>query len=119
MKILINESRSEKLIQNILNRNGIKMEFVYGGKIYDSSYRIYHSVEVWFKIPNEYREKLRTIHFITRKNKVVDIDSYGDFSTVIPEFKHIPKKMVVDYFIKGAKEHLEEMLPNEFPNDGL
>jgi hypothetical protein len=115
MKILINESRLDDLVKKILKRNGIKVFYNLFSRYDGMDDTQFDSVQVWFQIPNG--TITRTIHFITKNNKVIGIDSYGRFSNVIPEFSHIPIKIVSDYFIEEAKKYAEKLLPLEYPID--
>ncbi len=115
MKILINESRLGNIVKNILKRNGIKVSYNLFSRYEGINGTQLDSVQVWFQIPNG--TIIRTIHFITRNNKVIGIDSYGRFSNVIPEFAHIPIKIVSNYFIDEAKKYAEKLLPLEYPID--
>ena len=56
-------------------------------------------------------------HFFTRNNKVVSVDSTGDFRTITDGFRYIPTDILMGYFIEKAKIYIERILPYEYPND--
>ena len=112
MKILITESQSDDLIKSILKQNGIKVVFGYKNRSYGNPGIQYDSVHVFFNFSN-LDQKLRNVHFETRGYKVIGIESHGDFTSVIDEFKYLPKNLVYDYFISRAKDYVEKILPFE------
>jgi len=59
----------------------------------------------------------RRIHFFTRKNKVVSVDSTGDFRTIADGFRYIPTDILMGYFIEKAKTYVEKLLRKLYPND--
>jgi hypothetical protein len=112
MKILITESQSDNLIKSILKQNGIKIVFGYKNRSYDSYGKQYDSVYIFFNFSN-LDQKERNVYFETRGYKVIGIESHGDFTSVIDEFKYLPKDLVYDYFISRAKTYVEKILPSE------
>ena len=117
MKILITESQSDDLIKSILKQNGIKVVFGYKNRSYGNPGIQYDSVHVFFNFSNLDQE-VRNVHFETseywgRGLKVIGIKSHGDFTSVIDEFKYLPKNLVYDYFISRAKDYVEKILPFE------
>ena len=108
------------VVEQILDMSGIKYEGCgYDGRTYDNFGRNEDTVEIYFKFPNESKLRSRRIHFITRKNKVVTVDSSSDFRTLTDEFKYIPELILMEYFIEKAKTYLEKILPYEYPSDNL
>ena len=112
MKILITESQSDDLIKSILKQNGIKIVFGYKTRNYGNHGTFYDSVYIFFNFSN-LDQKERNVYFETRGNKVIGLESHGDFTSVIDEFKYLPKNLVYDYFISRAKTYLEKILPFE------
>jgi hypothetical protein len=112
MKILITESQSDNLIKSILKQNGIKVVFGYKNRSYGNHGKQYDSVYIFFNFSN-LDQKERNVHFETRGYKVIGIESHGDFTSVIDEFKYLPKDLVYDYFISRAKTYVEKILPFE------
>ena len=128
MKIIITEeqynmlleSNSSNVIEQILEMSGIKYDGCgFGGRTYDNFGRKQDTVEIYFKFPNESKLRSRSIHFITRNNKVVSVDSSSDFRTIADGFRYIPTDVLMSYFIEKAKTYLEKILPYEYPNDSL
>jgi hypothetical protein len=113
MKILITESQSDNLIKSILKQNGIKIVFGYKTRNYGNHGTFYDSVYIFFNFSN-LDQKERNVYFETRGNKVIGLESHGDFTSVIDEFKYLPKDIVYDYFISRAKTYLEKILPFEY-----
>ena len=112
MKILITESQSDDLIKSILKQNDIKVVFGYINRSYGNYGKQYDSVHVFFNFSN-LDQKERNVHFETKGDKVIGIESHGDFTSVIDEFKYLPKNLVYDYFISRAKDYVEKILPFE------
>ena len=112
MKIIITEGQSDDLIKSILKQNGIKIVFGYKTRNYGNHGTFYDSVYIFFNFSN-LDQKERNVYFETRGNKVIRLESHGDFTSVIDEFKYLPKDLVYDYFISRAKTYLEKILPFE------
>ena len=120
IKTLLESSDKSNVIEQILEMEGIKYDGCgFGGRTYDNFGRKQDTVEIYFKFPNESKLRSRSIHFITRNNKVVSVDSSSDFRTITDGFRYIPEKVLMDYFIEKAKTYLEKILPYEYPNDSL
>jgi hypothetical protein len=97
---------------------GIKLDsFGYGGRTRDSFMRRHDSVDVYFKLTDDDYFYKRRIHFLTRNNKVIGVDSTGDFRTITDGFRYIPTEVLMPYFIEKAKTYLERILTYEYPND--
>jgi hypothetical protein len=77
------------------------------------------TVEMYFKFPNESKLRSRRIHFITRNNKVVTVESSSDFRTLYHGLRYIPELNLMEYFIEKAKTYLEKILRYEYPNDNI
>ena len=112
MKIIITESQSDDLIKSILKQNGIKVVFGYKNRSYGNYGRQYDSVHVFFNF-STLEQKERNVYFITKGYRVVGIESHGDFTSVIDDFKYLPKDIVYNYFISRAKDYVEKILPFE------
>ena len=113
MKILITESQSDDLIKSILKQNNIvEVVFGYINRSYDNHGKQYDSVYVFFNFSNLEQKEIR-VHFETRGYKVIGVESHGDFTSVIDDFKYLPKNLVYDYFISRAKDYVEKILPFE------
>lgn len=112
MKIILTESQSDNLIKSILKQYGIKLSFGYKQRSYDGKGQQIDTVYVWFDFPDKYTYQ-RIVDFKTRGYKVTGIIHQGDFISVIDDFKYLPKDLVNDYFINGAKTYVEKILPFE------
>jgi hypothetical protein len=117
--VLLSESvNNSNVVEQIMEVEGIKLDsFGYGGRTYDSFMRKHDSVDVYFKFPNDSYYHNRRIHFLTRNNKVIAVDSAMDFRTITDGFRYIPTEVLMPYFIEKAKTYLERILPYEYPND--
>jgi len=115
----LNESvEDSNVVEQIMDSEGIKYDGCgYGGRTYDNFGRKHDTVEVYFKLPDKERLYSRRIHFLTRNNKVVSVDSTGDFRTITDGFRYIPTDILMGYFIEKAKIYIERILPYEYPND--
>ena len=127
MKIIITESQFKTLLETTDNSNvveqimdveGVKYDGCgYGGRTYDNFGRRHDTVEVYFKLPDKEKLYSRRIHFLTRNNKVVSVDSTGDFRTITDGFRYIPTDILMGYFIEKAKIYIERLLPILYYND--
>jgi hypothetical protein len=117
--VLLRESvNNSNVVEQIMEVEGIKLDsFGYGGRTRDSFMRKHDSVDVYFKLTNDDYYYKRRIHFLTRNNKVIGVDSAGDFRTITDGFRYIPTEVLMPYFIEKAKTYLERILPYEYPND--
>ena len=115
MKVIITESQSDDLIKSILKQNNVvEVVFGYINRSYGNHHGIqYDSVYVFFNFSN-LEQKERKVHFETRGYKVIGVESHGDFTSVIDDFKYLPKNLVYDYFISRAKKYVEKILPFEY-----
>ena len=106
------------VVEQIMEVEGVKYDGCgYGGRTYDNFGRRHDTVEVYFKLPDEEKLYSRRIHFFTRKNKVVSVDSTGDFRTITDGFRYIPTDILMGYFIEKAKTYVEKLLRKLYPND--
>ena len=117
--VLLSESvNNSNVVEQIMEVEGIKLDsFGYGGRTRDSFMRKHDSVDVYFKLTNDDYYYKRRIHFLTRNNKVIGVDSSGDFRTITDGFRYIPTEILMPYFIEKAKTYLERILFYEYPND--
>ena len=117
----INESiDNSNIVEKILEMAEIKYEGCgFGGRTYDNFGRKVDTVEMYFKFPNESKLRSRSIHFITRNNKVVTVESSSDFRTLYDGLSYIPELNLMEYFIEKAKTYLERILRYEYPNDNI
>ncbi len=115
----LNESvEDSNVVEQIMELEGVKYDGCgYGGRTYDNFGRRHDTVEVYFKLPDEEKLYSRRIHFLTKKNKVVSVDSTGDFRTITDGFRYIPTDILMSYFIEKAKTYVEKLLRTLYPND--
>ena len=120
-KKYIKESvKDSNIVEKILEMAEIKYEGCgFGGRTYDNFGRKVDTVEMYFKFPNESKLRSRSIHFITRNNKVVTVESSSDFRTLYDGLRYIPELNLMEYFIEKAKTYLERILRYEYPNDNI
>ena len=120
-KKFIKESvKDSNIVEKILEMAEIKYEGCgFGGRTYDNFGRKVDTVEMYFKFPNESKLRSRSIHFITRNNKVVTVESSSDFRTLYDGLRYIPELNLMEYFIEKAKTYLERILRYEYPSDNL
>ena len=106
------------VVEQIMEVEGVKYDGCgYGGRTYDNFGRRHDTVEVYFKLPGEEKLYYRRIHFLTKNNKVVSVDSTGDFRTITDGFRYIPTEILMGYFIEKAKIYIEKLLPILYSND--
>ena len=106
------------VVEQIMEVEGVKYDGCgYGGRTYDNFGRRHDTVEIYFKLPGEEKLYSRGIYFLTRKNKVVSVDSTGDFRTITDGFRYIPTDLLMGYFIEKAKIYIEKLLPILYSND--
>jgi len=109
---------NSNVVEQIMEVEGVKYDGCgYGGRTYDNFGRRHDTVEVYFKLPDEEKLYSRRIHFFTRNNKVVSVDSTGDFRTIADGFRYIPTDILMGYFIEKAKTYVERLLRTLYPND--
>lgn len=117
---LLLESTGSNVVEQIMDMSGVKYDGCgFGGRTYDNFGRKHDTVEVYFKLPDEEKLYYRRIHFLTKNNKVVSVDSTGDFRTITDGFRYIPTDLLMGYFIEKAKIYIEKLLPKLYPNDSL
>lgn len=115
-----NSIEDSNIVEKILEMAEIKYEGCgFGGRTYDNFGRKVDTVEMYFKLPNESKLRSRRIHFITRNNKVVTVESSSDFRTLYHGLRYIPELNLMEYFIEKAKTYLEKILRYEYPNDNI
>lgn len=110
MKIILKESRSKMMVQNILNSKGIKLSIGYGSRTRDYGGGNFDSVYFWFKYPDKIQMKSRRIWFHTENNEITGVDEMENFTTITDVFKFIPSEILNSYFIELGKEFLEKTL---------
>jgi len=111
MKIILNESNRDKMIEGILNKRGIEINYEYGLRSYSPDGGQYDVVNVWFKYPNQIYEYSRLVTFKTKKDYIIKMVSHGDLASITDEFEAIPRELVNGYFIERARVYLEKLLP--------
>lgn len=111
MKIILNESNRDKMIEGILNKRGIEIHYEYGFRSHTTDGGQYDIVNVWFKYPNQIYEHSRLATFKTKKDYIIKLVSHGDFVSITDEFEAIPRELVNDYFIDKARIYLDKLLP--------
>ena len=117
-RLLQESTDNSNVVEQIMEVEGVKYDGCgYGGRTYDNFGRRHDTVEVYFKLPDEEKLYSRRIHFFTRKNKVVSVDSTGDFRTIADGFRYIPTDILMGYFIEKAKTYVEKLLRKLYPND--
>ena len=119
-KTLLESSDNSNVVEKIMNHMGIKYdghEFL--ERSYDNFGRTHDTVIFYFRLPDDDYSYYRRIHFLTRNNKVIRVDSAGDFRTIDDAFRYIPTDVLMDYFIEKGKTYLEKFLPKRYPNDNL
>jgi hypothetical protein len=130
MKIIITESQYIKLLEStdksnvveqILDLAGVKFTGCeYGVRTYDTFGRQRDSVYLFFTDPIDpdyaYR---KTINFLTKNNKVVEVYNSSDFRPLAEGLRYIPIDILMGYFFEKAKTYLEKTLPDMYPNDNL
>ena len=111
MKIIITESQTDKLIERILESEGITYTMKYMGRTYGSFGTEKHYDHVFFRFyfPNgdEYERK---VIFVTNEDGILRFSGSDIFSKSIDELKYIPSEVVTDYFVGKAKPYLETVL---------
>ena len=111
MKVLIGESQKDKLIGNILEKNGVEIDYGYGSRIKETSGKVFDSVEVTVRYRDWSKTQYKQIWFETNGNDVGKVDGFNNFIGIANEFEFIPKELVMEYFIGNAKNYLERILP--------
>ena len=117
---MILESNGSNVVEQIMNHTGIKYD---GHELLERSYdnfgRTHDTVIFYFRLPDDDYSYYRRIHFLTRNNKVIRVDSAGDFRTIDDAFRYVPTDVLMNYFIEKGKTYLEKFLPKRYPNDNL
>jgi len=109
---------NSNIVEEIMEYAGIKYdghEFL--ERSYDNFGRTHDTVIFYFRLPDDDFTYYRRIHFLTRNNKVISVDSAGDFRTIDDAFRYVPTDVLMDYFIEKGKTYLENFLPKRYPND--
>lgn len=117
MKIILNESHRDKMIEGILNKRGIEIHYEYGLRSFTTDGGQYDIVNVWFKYPNQSYEHSRIITFKTKKDYIIKLVSHGDLASIADEFEALPRELVNGYFIERARVYLDKLLPIINPED--
>jgi hypothetical protein len=115
----LNESvDNSNIVEEIMKYAGIKYdghEFL--ERSYDNFGRTHDTVIFYFRLPDDDFSYYRRIHFLTRNNKVISVDSAGDFRTIDDAFRYVPTDVLMNYFIEKGKTYLEKFLPKRYPTD--
>lgn len=111
MKIILSESHRDKMIEGILDRRGIEIDYGYGLRVEETSGKVFDSVEVTVRYRNWPKTQYKQIWFETNGNDVVKVDGFNSFIGIANEFEFLPKELVMEYFIENAKNYLERILP--------
>ena len=109
---------NSNIVEEIMKHTGIKYdghEFL--ERSYDNFGRTHDTVIFYFRLPDDDYSYYRRIHFLTRNNKVISVDSAGDFRTIDDAFRYVPTDVLMNYFIEKGKTYLEKFLPKRYPND--
>jgi hypothetical protein len=109
---------NSNIVEEIMKHTGIKYdghEFL--ERSYDNFGRTHDTVIFYFRLPDDDFSYYRRIHFLTRNNKVISVDSAGDFRTIDDAFRYVPTDVLMNYFIEKGKTYLEKFLPKRYPND--
>lgn len=109
-KTLLESTDNSNVVEQIMDSEGIKFRgFTYNGRSYDNFKRQRDTVNLFFSdsMDNTYK---KTIIFLTKDNKVVDIYSSSDFRPLSDSFSYIPTDVLMDYFFEKGKEYLEMIL---------
>ena len=106
------------VVKQILYNEGIEVSISYGDRGYDGIWgKPYDYVYFWFKYPDKDKQNYKRVWYNTKNNKVVNVDSVANFSTITDGFRYIPSEILNSYFIEMGKNYLEEILPSRYPND--
>jgi len=120
-KRLLEESvDNSNIVEEIMGYAGIKYdghEFL--ERTYDNFGRTHDTVIFYFRLPDDDFSYYRRIHFLTRNNKVISVDSAGDFRTIDDAFRYVPTDVLMNYFIEKGKTYLEKFLPKRYPSDNI
>ena len=103
MKIIITESKSDRLIERLLKENGINLEM----EIRDSRSTFDGDTVVYFWFRHKKGDRVRGVRYQVENGSVYTPEIFPVFSNFIPEFKYIPNKVIYNYFGKKGKEFLE------------
>jgi len=109
---------NSNIVEEIMKHTGIKYdghEFL--ERSYDNFGRTHDTVIFYFRLPDDDFSYYRRIHFLTRNNKVISVDSAGDFRTIDDAFRYVPTDVLMNYFIEKGKTYLEKFLPKRYPTD--
>ena len=109
---------NSNVVEQIMEVEGIKYD---GHEFFERSYdnfgRTHDTVIFYFRLPDDDFTYYRRIHFLTRNNKVISVDSAGDFRTIDDAFRYVPTDVLMNYFIEKGKTYLEKFLPKRYPTD--
>jgi len=117
-RLLQESTDNSNIVEEIMKHTGIKYdghEFL--ERSYDNFGRTHDTVIFYFRLPDDDFTYYRRIHFLTRNNKVISVDSAGDFRTIDDAFRYVPTDVLMNYFIEKGKTYLEKFLPKRYPND--
>jgi hypothetical protein len=115
-KVMLGESvNNSNVVEQIMDDEGIKFKGCeYGGITYDNFGRQRDNVYFYFTDPMSPDYSYRkTIVFLTKNNKVVDVYTSSDFRTLADGFSYIPTDVLMNYFIEKGKTYLEGVLSDD------
>ena len=106
---------NSNVVEQIMDDEGIKFKGCeYGGRTYDNFKRQRDMVHLFFTDPiDPDYTYMKTIVFITKNNKVVDVYTSSDFRTITDGFSYIPTDILMGYFIEKGKTYLEGVLSDD------
>jgi len=119
-RLLQESTDNSNIVEEIMEHTGIKYdghEFL--ERTYDNFGRTHDTVIFYFRLPDDDFTYYRRIHFLTRNNKVISVDSAGDFRTIDDAFRYVPTDVLMNYFIEKGKTYLEKFLPKRYPTDNI
>ena len=112
MKIIITESKSDKLIERLLDEHGMRLSFGLNTRYYTSP----HSrVLFWFTKPNTDEYPILKAMDFDVENGVPTNPNLGitSLDEIIPEFKYIPIKVIEDYFKRRGMEYVDTLVKED------
>ena len=106
---------NSNVVEQIMDDEGIKFKGCeYGGRTYDNFRRQRDMVHFYFTDPiDPDYSYMKTIVFLTKNNKVVDVYASSDFRPLSDAFRYIPTDVLMDYFIEKGKTYLEGVLSDD------
>lgn len=105
----------DHVVEQLMNMAGIEVSLGYGSRTNCLNDTYCDCVYFWFSYPHTDKQNYKRLWFLTRRNKVVGIDTYPNFTTITDGFNYIPEDILNSYFKEKGKKFLEEVLPKEYP----